>query len=151
MGGGSARLRAHRRVTPLQALRERFADVVHERGCDIDVDVPLLAPESLLDDGFSVQVAGDPRAVRREDGLLLFTDDDGHLSFSANGTFVAREAGVHTFTLAQAGRARVYAGEDLLLDGTVDPPPPGTRLIGLVSADVSADLELAEGEEVPLR
>ena len=45
MGGGSAKLRAHYPVTPLEALREALADGVelrHERGCDIDRTAPEL-------------------------------------------------------------------------------------------------------------
>jgi beta-glucosidase len=157
MGGGSARLRPHRRVTPLQAIRDRFgggAEVTHERGCDIDVHVPVLAPESLADGGFVLELrphGGDPVAVRREDGLLLVTGGPVPTSFTAHGTFVAREPGMHTFTLAQSGRARLYAGDRLLIDGTADPPPPGTQLIGLISQDLTAEVDLAEGAQLPLR
>ena len=40
LGGGSAALEPHYRVTPLEALRRRFGDdveVTYEQGCDIDV------------------------------------------------------------------------------------------------------------------
>ena len=44
MGGGSAKLRAHYTVTPLEALREALpgAEIRHERGCDIDRTAPEL-------------------------------------------------------------------------------------------------------------
>ena len=162
MGGGSSRVRPHRRVTPLRALCERLGEdveVLHERGCDIDVRVPVIAPESLRD-GFGLELrSGEDGAfdTRRDDGLLMFTGeslpgiDRDDFSFMAQGTFVARESGRHTFTLAQAGRARVFANGELLLDGTVDPPPPGSQFMGLISADASAEAELEEGAELQLR
>ena len=46
MGGGSAKLRAHYTVAPLEALRERLPGVElrHERGCDIDRTAPSCVP-----------------------------------------------------------------------------------------------------------
>jgi beta-glucosidase len=162
MGGGSSRVRPHRRITPLQALRDRLGDqveVLHERGCDIDLRVRAIAPESLRG-GFTLELRSGEEGrfdTRRDDGLLLFTGeslpgiDRDDFIFTAHGTFVARESGPHTFTLAQAGRARVYANDQLLLDGIVDPPPPGTQFMGLISADVSAEVELEEDAELRLR
>ena len=162
MGGGSSRVRPHRRITPLQALRERLGedvDVLHERGCDIDLRVPVIAPESLRD-GFTLELRSGDDGIfdtRRDDGLLMFTGeslpgiDRDTFRLAAQGTFIAREDGLHTFTLAQAGRGRVYANGELLLDGTLDPPPPGSQFMGLISADVSAEVELVEGDELHLR
>ena len=72
MGGGSAKLRAHYTVTPLEALREALpdAELRHERGCDIDRTAPELRR------GLAGRVRGRPRgrtrqrpaAVRRPDG-----------------------------------------------------------------------------------
>ncbi len=50
MGGGSATLRAHYEVTPLEALRKRLGEAVeitHERGCWTEKSVPPLHADSL--------------------------------------------------------------------------------------------------------
>ena len=74
MGGGSASLRPHYRIAPLDAFRARFGagvDVLHERGGDIDRTVPELpgaAPGSEFFAG--TDLAGEPvRTGEREDGL----------------------------------------------------------------------------------
>ena len=52
MGGGSASLRPHYRISPLDAfrdpLRRRRSTVVYEQGCSIDRTVPPLGPERLV-------------------------------------------------------------------------------------------------------
>src|SRR6478672_205327 len=59
MGGGSAKLRPHYRVTPLAALRERLGDAVavaHEPGCVIDRVAPPLEPPQLGEEGFEIDL-----------------------------------------------------------------------------------------------
>ena len=54
MGGGSASLAPHYRVTPLQAFRARLGEAVevrYERGCDIDRTTPPLDGASLTAPG----------------------------------------------------------------------------------------------------
>src|SRR3954452_23193895 len=51
MGGGSAALRPHYRVTPLQGLRSAIGDdvsITYSRGCDIDLVVPPLQGEGVV-------------------------------------------------------------------------------------------------------
>ncbi len=168
MGGGSAALRPHYRVTPLQALRRRLGtevDVVHERGCDIDLVVPPLQGESIArpdgTSGFDVEFfegadrQGDPVAQAQfPDSRLLFTDRPlpeiprGVYSFRASARFTPAESGVHRFTLGQSGRGRLIVDGAVVLDGFAERPPPGTRYFGVVSGDLEADVELAAGSVV---
>ena len=143
MGGGSAKLRAHYTVTPLQALRERLTDVElsHERGCDIDRTAPEIRAR------FEVVFDGGPDVAERDDGLLLFDDRD-RFTFRARASLTPAEGGTHTFSLMQAGRARVSVGGEVVLDGVTDPPPRGEALIGLVSEEITAGVELTAGEPV---
>ena len=149
MGGGSAKLRAHYSVTPLQALRERLpeADVRFERGCDIDRTAPELRA------GWRIEVEGSDHVSERDTGLLLFDAPIGRdeSRFTARAQFTPSESGEHTFTLRQAGRCRLFVGGEVVLDGVSDPPPRGESMIGLVSEEIAAQVELTAGEPVELR
>ena len=72
MGGGSAKLRAHYSVTPLQALRERLpeADVRFERGCDIDRTAPELRA------GWRIEVEGSDHVSERDTGAAALRRPD---------------------------------------------------------------------------
>ncbi|MEA2312173.1 MAG: beta-glucosidase [Solirubrobacteraceae bacterium] len=155
MGGGSARLRAHYTVTPLEAIRAALGDavaVVHERGCDTDRTVPPLRAPFTLELHRGTGLAGEPEATaERDDGLLVYPDGapggfepDG-FSFRARATFTPEETGAHTFTLAQAGPARLYVGGALVLDGAAAAPDRGELLIGQVSEEIAAEVELGAG------
>jgi beta-glucosidase len=164
MGGGSAKLRPHYRITPLEAIRERFGpgvEIRHERGAGIDRSIPPVAAAQLAG-GFALDVfAGTELAgevvhrLRRPDGILLFTDEVGpgvdadEFSYRARGAYTPAEDGVHVFSLVQAGgHARVLVGGELLLDGMTDPPPRGEAYFGMGSERRAAEVDLRAGEPV---
>jgi beta-glucosidase len=159
MGGGSAKLRPHHVVAPLDALRAALGadvEVRHERGCDIDRTVPPLRA------GFAVELydgpepAGEPaQRLRRPDGALVFGEhqtgdlDDARFALRAVAQFSPAEAGPHTFTLVQvSGPARVQVGGRVVLDGTVDPPGRGEAYFGMGSEPLAATVELQAGVPV---
>jgi beta-glucosidase len=146
MGGGSAKLRAHYSVTPLEALRERLGGVElrYERGCDIDRTAPELRA------AWRIEVAGSGEVFERDSGLLLFDAAIGAETsrFTARATFTPAETGAHTFTLRQGGRARLSVAGAVVLDGFEDPPPRGEAMIGLVSEEIAAEVALTAGEPV---
>ena len=148
MGGGSAKLRAHYSVTPLEALRERLGDVGlrYERGCDIDRTAPELRA------AWRIEVEGSGEVFERDSGLLLFDAAIGAETsrFTARATFTPAETGPHTFTLRQGGRARLSVAGAVVLDGFEDPPPRGEAMIGLVSEEIAAEVPLTAGEPVEL-
>jgi beta-glucosidase len=166
MGGGSASLRPHYRVTPLRALRDRIGpdvEVLHERGCDIDVRIPLVRSSALATadggSGFAIEYfAGedlDGEVVHRAtqpQSQFLFLGSPGPdvpvraFSMRARATFTAPEDGIYTFGLSQAGRARLLFDGDVVLDGVTDPPPPGSEFFGMGSQEITALVELAAGE-----
>jgi beta-glucosidase len=166
MGGGSASLRPHYRVTPLRALRERFGpevEVLHERGCDIDVRIPLVRSSSLATadggSGFAVEffagedLEGDAvhRAVQTQSQFLFLGPPSPDVpvrafSMRARATFTAPEEGVYTFGLSQAGRARLLLDGEVVLDGVTEPPPPGREFFGMGSEEITAAVEFAAGE-----
>ena len=162
MGGGSASLRPHYRITPLEAIRARLSDRVtirHERGCDTArTTLPLGVTQLSTPDGtpgLAVEFFAGPdlagavvhQRVSPDSHLLFFGEPAPDVpaeafSFRATGRFTPVDAGPHTFTLVQAGRARVLVDGEVLLDGMSDPPPPGQELSGLGSEEITATVEL---------
>jgi beta-glucosidase len=168
MGGGSASLRAHYRVSPLAALSEALGDgvtVVHERGCDNRRSTPLLgetgttAPDGepgLAVDWFAgPDLAGEPVQHRHSPTADLFGLEppvpglgDAGWSFRAHTTFTPEETGAHVFTLVQAGRGRVVVDGAAVIDGFGERFPRGTAYFGLGSVEVEAPVELEAGVPV---
>ncbi len=158
MGGGSARLRAHHRETPLAVLRERLGDAVDvrfERGVDIDVQAQAMDVTFDVELFAGLEPTGEPVArARREDGLLLWMEapaeglDHDAFSFRARATLTPAEDGPHRVTVVQAGQARVLVDGAVVVDGTVDPPPPGDAFFGGGSEEVSGEVRLEAGRPV---
>ena len=165
MGGGSASLRPHYLVTPLEALRAALGDgvrVVHERGCDNRRSTPTLggrgteAPGGRV--GFELEYFADAdlrgEVVHRSHtpALELFALEPpapalprSGWSFRAVTRFTPTESGTHVFTLIQAGRARLTVGDRVVIDGFADPPPAGDAFYGMGSVEVEAPVELVAG------
>ena len=167
MGGGSAALRPHHTTTPLSALRARLGDrveIAYERGCDIDRTIPPLGGRRIAGDGVGpvrveihdgYELAGPVVLTRHQDDLsVVFLGGPGDgvdpeaFSFRASTTFTPDESGAHTFTLVQAGRARLLVDGAVVLDGTVDPPGPGNALFGMGSAEIATAVDLDAGRPV---
>ncbi len=116
MGGGSAQMNAHRRVSPLEGLREVFgeANVTYAVGCDNDKFLPVLTIPLQIE-----YRAADSDAVlaREERGLsevMWFALPEGvPADFRARltSTINTGEAGEYGLSLASTGRSR------LLVDG----------------------------------
>ncbi len=168
MGGGSASLRAGRLVTPLDALREALGDrvaVVHEPGCDIARETPLLGGAGTAapggDTGFDVDwfagpdLAGDPVHHSHVPTAEVFGLEPpvpglGHEGWSCrlHSALTPAVSGSHLFTLVQGGRARLLLDGGVVIDGVTDPPPRGTAYYGRGSIEVEARVELQAGRPV---
>jgi beta-glucosidase len=169
MGGGSASLRPHYRVTPLDALTELLGDavkVVHERGCENRKSTPALggsqtARPSDGEPGFDLEfhaadgLAGEVvHQDRLPTGDLIFMRPPSPLlpragwSFRARTRFTPAETGTYVFTLTQAGQARLIVDGVTVVDGFADPPPRGDAFYGFGSVEVEAPLEMVGGTTV---
>ncbi len=145
-GGGSARVAAHRRVTPLDGIRAALdgqVEIVHERGCANHrgthpvLDTSFLAPgpdfatpELATEIFASPDLAGAPvhREARRS-GECVWTDgfcpDVDFQAFSARmrASFVAPETGDYRLSLKSFGRSRLFVDGELVLDQWTNPNP----------------------------
>jgi beta-glucosidase len=159
MGGGSAKLRPYYRVSPLEAIRARFAgaEVVHERGAAIDRTAPELPVTFAYELYAGLEREGEPlRRAEREDGMVMFfrapaeVPDPEAFSLRATASFTAEEGGEHTFSLVQAGQARLFVDGAVLVDGVTYPPPRGGEFFGMASDELTGTVELAAGQTVEL-
>jgi beta-glucosidase len=160
-GGGSARVTPHYAVTPLEGIRARCGaavELVFERGCRNDRGVPVLAPAG----GFAVEFfAGaepDGAAVLSEhaaSGELIWLAPPVPLApdrpFSARlrGRFTAAVDGPHRLSLTSAGRSRLRAdGQELVDNWTA--PQRGSSFFGFGSREVGGEIALRAGQSVAL-
>lgn len=170
MGGGSAQLRPHYRIAPIEELRRRAGEsleVIHEPGCIIDRTTPPLGRAHVRtskgEPGLDVEIfASDDwsgAAVHRtrvDDSCLFFFDAPASgvaadtFSLRATGALLADRTGAHTFTLSQAGRARLSIDGRVVLDGFAAPPPPGEHYFGMASQELVTEIELAAGAAVDI-
>jgi beta-glucosidase len=170
MGGGSASLSVHYRTTPLDAIRERLGSdvsITHERGCVTDRTVPPLSGAAIaradgtpgLDVEFFAGLEPTGDVVHRGEiasSRVLFLGapaevDSDEFSLIATGRFTPAESGAHTFTLIQAGRARLLVDDAVVLDGVENPPGKGADFFGFGSEEVEAEVELVADRPVEVR
>ena len=161
MGGGSAKLQAHYRISPLDAFRARLGDAVDvrfARGVDIDRTAPPIDAEFTVEFFTGHEWGGEAAATRTyHDGQLLLVDtpppgiEIDNFSTRAVGRYTPDETGAHTLSMVQiGGRARVLVDGKVVLDGIADPPGPGTEFFGMGSAELEATVELAAGAPVEI-
>src|SRR5439155_1544586 len=97
-------------------------DVVHEQGVNIDRQIPL------LDIALHAEFVHDGEVVARTDypAAEMFSLDTppgvtAPFSFVATGAFTPPSSSRYTFSLVQAGRARVSVGGTVVIAGIADP------------------------------
>jgi beta-glucosidase len=156
-GGGSASVTPHRPVAPLDALRERGgAKVRFERGTSIGKRTPVLDTRRLdgqlrIEYFAGRELGGEPVYVEEaRRGYFVWlgrfaaaVPDD--FSVRVTGTFVAEEDGAYTFSLVQAGRARLRLDGDVVVDNW-QPEGRSEAFFGFGSTEARGDVTLAAGE-----
>jgi beta-glucosidase len=163
MGGGSAEVRPHYRITPLDALRAKLGSerVVYEKGCDIDRTIPAMSADVLAaSDGFAVEFfnnltwSGVPHSTRQAgSGSLTFMghgiDPDvptGEVSWRASGTLTVADGGDYVLSLVGLGDARVLFDGNVVIDGITTRFNKGREFFGFGTEQVEAPLTLKAGE-----
>ncbi len=168
-GGGSASLLPHRRTSLLDALRDRLGaqiEITSARGCDIDRVAPPVPVAWLrtADDEPGLDVAlsagADPggavaRRSRTVDTRFLFLGEPApgigdDFFLRATGSLVPPETGTYTFSIVEAGRARLLVDDDVVVDGTTGHIPRGHEFFGLGSVELTAGVELVADHPVAI-
>jgi beta-glucosidase len=167
MGGGSAEVEPHYRITPLEALRAKLGDrvtIVHEAGCDIDKSVPPMRSDQLDSGtgspGFAVQmyqgttwggeVVG--TSVTGDGRVMVVPGVDpavprGPMSFRATSRFTATQTGAHVISMTELGAARLIVDGRLVFDGIADPTPRGEAFFGIARQELTDEIDLVAGHE----
>lgn len=167
MGGGSANLAPHYRVSLREVLAERLGDRLSvQPGCRIDrttrqIDGRLLTTATgergiLVELWNGTEPSGDPVATKvLPDGRLFFVDPpapgiEPTFCFRATARLTPERTGAHVLTLVEAGKARLTVDGVVLLDGFTTRPPKGTELFGMGSIEQEVPIELVAGRPVEL-
>ena len=165
MGGGSAEVEPHYRITPLEALQAKLGDgvtIVHEQGCDIDKTIPPMSG-SRLDSGtgapgFAVQlyrgtiwegeVFGSTVTPNGRVMVLPGVEPEvprGPMSFRATSTFTPDQSGPHLISMTELGAARLHVDGALLFDGIATPTPRGEAFFGVARQELTAEIQMEAG------
>lgn len=150
MGGGSAQINAHRRVSPLQGLRAALGDerVTYALGCHNDKYLPVLdapvrityrSPESGEVLGQEEQSSGQVQWFALPKGVPA--------GFHATLTQTVRiaEDGVYEFSLISSGPSRLRVDGEERLDNWTD-WKLGSAFFGFASDEALAAVDLHAGE-----
>ena len=126
MGGGSAQLNPHYRVTPLDGMIERIGQdrIAFAKGCANHRWEPVIDGEFHAEYFDNEDLRGS--AVHSEiiDGSVVFWHeevaegkvDSNAFSARVSGTFTAKEDGEHSFGLHAAAYAKLYVDGELVVD-----------------------------------
>lgn len=125
MGGGSATVNAHYRVSPLDGLRAQRQDAVisHHPGADIHRWVPVVQGPVHFDFYDSTDLSGaivSSQQLPNTEQMWIGQLPDGvagtHFSARATLRYVAQKAGVYQFSLISSGLSRAYINGELVVD-----------------------------------
>jgi beta-glucosidase len=163
MGGGSAEVLPRTTTTLLEALTTTFSNVTFEKGCDIDLRVPVASARLLSptgEQGFAVEVfantewSGEPKlTVNRSDGraMLLTGQDRGigasGFSFRATSTYTTDVSGPHHVAVVQVGPSRVTIDGRVIFDGITNALPKGEAFFGMGSDEYVTTEQFEAGRE----
>lgn len=150
MGGGSAQMNAHRRVSPLDGLREapEAGAVATAVGCENDKYLPV--PQVPVHIAYRAQEGGDVIATedKGQAEIMWFSYPEGVNPLDFHGTLTltvtAPQDGTYEFSLASAGLSRLSVDGTALVDNW-DAWTQGDTYFGFGSDEVRRSLTLSAG------
>ena len=137
MGGGSSQVTPHYVISPLDGICARAATskirVEYAIGCFVHKQLPVMESNNLLSEdnkrGLTLRIfdnlelSNSPAYADTTDRLNIGWFDKSvknvnqeRFSLTLTGSFVAQEAGLHTFSLSGVGQARLCMDGELLID-----------------------------------
>lgn len=165
MGGGSAEVEPHYRITPLDALHAKLGDgvtIVHEQGCDIDKTIPPMSGAQLDSGtgqpGFAVQIyqgatwqgAVFGSTVTPDGRVMVLPGVEpvvprGPMSFRATSNFTPIQSGPHIISMTELGAARLHVDGAVVFDGIATPTPRGEAFFGVARRELTAEIQMEAG------
>jgi beta-glucosidase len=166
MGGGSAEVRPHYRITPLDALRARLGSdhVVYEKGCDIERTLPAI-PAELLEsgDGFATEffhgLEWSGTAIpgpRITTGAVLLIGGagsrlpDAPSSWRAVATITSPTTDTYVVSFVQLSPSRLLLDGEDIFDGIANRIRPGREFFGAGSEQLTVEVEMQAGRTYEL-
>jgi beta-glucosidase len=126
MGGGSAQLNAHYRISPWQGLVSALGEdrLSYAPGCTNHRFEPLLRTELTVEYFDNMALAGEPVHIGTQDEAQAFwigavadgKVDPLHFSARLSGTFTPETSGTHRVGIYAAGFAKVFIDGQLVTD-----------------------------------
>ncbi len=156
MGGGSAQVNAHYRVSPYDGLKEQLgeAKLGYELGCTNHKLLPLLGEQlrgNLITEYFNTpDLSGDVvYRTTNANGERMWLDAVGHgvereFSVRFSGSVEVDEAGYYHFDLISAGLSRLLVNGELVVDNW-DDWTQGDTYFGTGSEQKLGQLQLGAG------
>ena len=159
MGGGSAQLNAHYRVSPLEGITASVGDSVsvgYAPGCTNEKFLPVLRGPFDVDYFNSPDLSGEVvfREERAEGELMWLGEiapgiDADTFSVRVSGAVTPQADGEHHFGLVSAGLSRLYLDGQLLVDNWAA-WQPGDTYFGSGSREAIGVVELVAGRAYAL-
>ena len=160
MGGGSAQINAHYKVSPLEGIRAALAggnSITHAAGCANNRLVRMYHGAMELEFFDSLDCSG-PVLHRSsaELGEFIWLDMPeprlkvDNLSIRLTGTYRAVESGEHVFGLTNAGLAKLYVDGELVVNG-FDNWQKGENFFGTANNELRAMRHLEAGQSYEIR
>jgi len=160
MGGGSAQINAHYKVSPLEGIRAALAggnSITHSAGCTNNRLVRMYNGRLELEFFGSLDCSG-PVYHRSlaELGEFIWLDMPmpqlklSHFSVRLTGTYRAAESGEHIFGLTNSGLARLYVDGELVVNG-FDNWQQGENFFGTANNELRAAKHLEAGQTYEIR
>jgi beta-glucosidase len=160
MGGGSAQINAHYKVSPLEGIRNALSGtnrVLHLKACRNNRLTQTLRGDISVDFFHGRDWSGPVvhHATAEESQFFWLDMPDSALdtrNFSARITtrFRPEETGSHVFGLTNAGFAKLYVDGDLLVDGETG-WAKGDNFFGLGNTEVRVEKQLEAGRSYEIR
>lgn len=160
MGGGSAQINAHYKVSPLEGIKSALTGtnrVMHLKACRNNRLTQMIRGEVSVEffQGRDWSGPAVHRSTAEESQFFWLDMPDGSLNprdFSARVTtrFRPEETGSHVFGLTNAGFAKLYVDGELVVDGETG-WAKGDNFFGLGNTEVRVEKALEAGSTYEIR
>ncbi|ENN85644.1 putative beta-glucosidase protein [Rhizobium freirei PRF 81] len=155
MGGGSAQIAAHYRISPLDGIREALSNansIQYAAGCRNNRLVNVFSGEMRVEYFTGRNWSGSPIAVETADvGEFFWFDlpsaelDPSDFSARMTAFYVPAESGEHIFGMTNAGLAKLYVDGRLVVNG-FDGWTRGDNYFGTANVEQRQSIHLVAGQ-----